>query len=87
MSEKKIEVCCGACAKPLFYGVVLFPFKTICGECSWVMRVEPEQPKSELAEAIVAAMRAAPTVTVDGRTICNCSECRRRRSELGLIEG
>lgn len=50
-------------------------------------RISQLEDSSELAEAIVAAMRAAPTVTVDGRTICNCSECRRRRSEPGLIEG
>lgn len=79
MSEK-YEVVCGGCGKCLFFGEVLSAFTMQCGRCGLSMKVPRPKPIPALAEAIVEAMRAGPIVTADGKTRCNCSECRLRRN-------
>ena len=72
MCEKMIEVTCGGCGAPLFYGEVLRAFAVCCGKCSFPMMVEVPKPVPALAEAIVESFRDNPEV-------CNCADCRSRR--------
>lgn len=79
MSEKT-EVVCGGCGKPLFYGEVLAELECRCGRCGLLMRMSPAAGESELADAIVEALKAAPVVNDKGQTVCNCEACRNARN-------
>ena len=81
MSEKT-EMVCGGCGRPFIFGEVLAECTVICGRCDFVMRLTPEEekPSSELAEAIVASLASAPAVNAEGKTVCNCGDCRIARN-------
>lgn len=77
--ENPSECVCGSCGRVLFFGVVEGDFDIRCDRCSWVMRLRATVVPS-LAEAIVESLKSAPTVTTEGKTVCNCGDCRIARN-------